>query len=268
MENQGVDHNMELVKDWGGRAYKSVTDSQKSLAGHDAALHQPLGLPFAAKAASAMADVLNGSQKSSLQPELRNVIPTVSGSNNDPLTLYLAKMSRHQMDDVMLEMKALAERNEATAKQLLQGNPQLRKALVQALTMLGMETPQMMQMASSQKSHFAVQEDKLDLNPVTPSRHGQFPLHEEAISEAFFQLPEDQTKNASPTSVVLQHSFPQHVPLPAHPPSLPQNEFPSQGTVSLSNLNGTHQIQVCSSHFHLILQRPRFHQRSRFFCSS
>ncbi|PKU70831.1 hypothetical protein MA16_Dca010811 [Dendrobium catenatum] len=222
-----------VLQDWGGRAYKSVTDSQKSLAGHDAALHQPLGLPFAAKAASAMADVLNGSQKSSLQPELRNVIPTVSGSNNDPLTLYLAKMSRHQMDDVMLEMKALAERNEATAKQLLQGNPQLRKALVQALTMLGMETPQMMQMASSQKSHFAVQEDKLDLNPVTPSRHGQFPLHEEAISEAFFQLPEDQTKNASPTSVVLQHSFPQHVPLPAHPPSLPQNEFPSQGTVSV-----------------------------------
>lgn len=90
-----------------------------------------------------------------------------------------------------------------------------------------------MQMASSQKSHFAVQEDKVDLNPVTPSRQGQFPLHKEAIAEAFFQLPEAQTKNASPTSVVLQHSFPQHVPLPAHPPSLPQNEFPSQGTVSV-----------------------------------
>ncbi|KAH0459823.1 hypothetical protein IEQ34_010486 [Dendrobium chrysotoxum] len=121
----------------------------------------------------------------------------------------------------------------------------LRKACIgglPALTMLGMVTPQMvclihynleMQMASSQKSHFAVQDDNLDLNAVTPSRLGQFPLHKEPIAEAFFQLPEAQTKNASPTSVVLQHSFPQHVPLPAPPPSLPQNEIPSQGTISV-----------------------------------
>ena len=81
------------------------TDSQKQLAGTsvvgEANLHQPVGLPPAIHAASVMAGVLGGAQTANVQ----NGLPVQYGLGNDPLTHYLARMSRHQLHEVMAELK-------------------------------------------------------------------------------------------------------------------------------------------------------------------
>ena len=81
------------------------TDSQKQLAGTsvvgDTSLHQPVGLPPAIHAASVMAGVLGGAQTAIVQ----NGLPVQYGLGNDPLTHYLARMSRHQLHEIMAELK-------------------------------------------------------------------------------------------------------------------------------------------------------------------
>lgn len=68
----------------------------------DSFLQQPIGLPLAATAASVMAGALGGVQTGSLG---QNGLQIQPGMNNDPLTLYLAKMSRAQLHEIMLEFK-------------------------------------------------------------------------------------------------------------------------------------------------------------------
>lgn len=68
----------------------------------DSFLQQPIGLPLAATAASVMAGALGGMQTGSLS---QNGLP---GMTNDPLTHYLAKMSRAQLHEIMLEFKVHA----------------------------------------------------------------------------------------------------------------------------------------------------------------
>jgi cleavage stimulation factor subunit 2 len=81
------------------------TDSQKQLAGTSVVgetnLHQPVGLPSAIHAASVMAGVLGGAQTANVQ----NGLPVQYGLGNDPLTHYLARMSRHQLHEIMAELK-------------------------------------------------------------------------------------------------------------------------------------------------------------------
>jgi cleavage stimulation factor subunit 2 len=90
---------LTLISLWTG------TDSQKQLAGTsvvgEANLHQPVGLPPAIHAASVMAGVLGGAQTANVQ----NGLPVQYGLGNDPLTHYLARMSRHQLHEVMAELK-------------------------------------------------------------------------------------------------------------------------------------------------------------------
>lgn len=82
----------------------SNVDSQKQLAGTsvvgEASLHQPVGLPPAIHVASVMAGVLGGTQTANVQ----NGLPVQYGLGNDPLTHYLARMSRHQLHEVMAEL--------------------------------------------------------------------------------------------------------------------------------------------------------------------
>ncbi|KAK3118113.1 hypothetical protein QOZ80_9BG0694440 [Eleusine coracana subsp. coracana] len=129
----------------------SNVDGQKQLTGSsvtgDASLHQPVGLTPAIHAASVMAGVLGGAQTANVQ----NGLPVQYGLGNDPLTHFLARMSRHQLHEIMSELKSLATQNKELSKQFLQEIPQLPKALFQAQIMLGMVTPQMMQMAKSQQ---------------------------------------------------------------------------------------------------------------------
>ncbi|KAF0895774.1 hypothetical protein E2562_016509 [Oryza meyeriana var. granulata] len=146
---RNADRNRE--KGRGGPGMASSVDAQKQLAGSsvlgDTSLHQPVGLPSAIHAASVMAGILGGSQTANVQ----NGLPVQYGLGNDPLTHYLARMSKHQLYEIMSELKSLTIQNKEVANKLLQGIPQLPKALFQAQIMLGMVTPQMMQMAKSQQ---------------------------------------------------------------------------------------------------------------------
>ncbi|KAI0496085.1 hypothetical protein KFK09_022392 [Dendrobium nobile] len=236
--DKGVDRNREQGR--GGPGLTSSTDSHKSLAGQpfvgDATLRQILVLPQAATAASVMAEALGVPQNSSL-PQFRNGLPSVPGSGNDPLTNYLASMSRYQLNEIMLEMKALATKNRAQTQQLLQESPKLTKALFQAEIMLGMVTPQMLQVAGNQKTSSAVatssvQDNKQDLKPVT-TYLGQVALQKESAIETCLKPSEAQGKNVLPNSAVFQHSSlpPKYVPLQSYRPPLPQNQIPAQGTI-------------------------------------
>ncbi|URE49505.1 hypothetical protein MUK42_14296 [Musa troglodytarum] len=148
--DKNADRNREQGR--GGPGLASSADVQKQFSGApilgDSTLHQPLGLSLAATAASVMAGVLGGAQTSNAQ----NVLQSQPGVGNDPLTHYLSRLSRHQLHEIMSEIKALTTKNKALAHQLLQASPQLSKALFQAQIMLGMVTPQMMQMAGSGQS--------------------------------------------------------------------------------------------------------------------
>lgn len=109
----------------------------------NSALHQPIGLQVAMAASSVMAGALGGSQT------VTNLNQNGQSSLfSDPLTLHLAKMSRNQLNVIMSELKGMAMQNKERARQLLIASPQLPKALFQAQIMLGMVTPQVLQMTN------------------------------------------------------------------------------------------------------------------------
>ncbi|XP_008781534.2 cleavage stimulating factor 64-like isoform X1 [Phoenix dactylifera] len=210
--DKNADRNREQGR--GGPGLASSIDAQKQLGGPpilgDSSLHQPIGLPLAATAASLMAGALGGAQASSIQSGSQSQ----SGMGNDPLTHYLARMSRHQLNEIMSETKALATQSKALAQQLLQGSPQLPKALFQAQIMLGMVTPQMMQMANSQRSSTSA--------PQPSSHHGQTPLQKDALGGMLSRHPESQMPNVPQNSTILHQSA---LPLP-NVPVQPQYRHP------------------------------------------
>ncbi|CAO2147964.1 unnamed protein product [Urochloa humidicola] len=185
----------------------SSADNQKQLAGTnvggDTSLHQPVGLPPAIHAASVMAGVLGGAQTANVQ----NGLPVQYGLGNDPLTHYLARISRHQLHEIMAELKALTTQNKELSKKLLQGIPQLPKVLFQAQIMLGMVTPQMMQMAKNQQPSSSLAQSSSHLNEPFPQPDAMIPVVSRASS-----LP----ANIPPNPTVLHeqaatlHNFPQY----------------------------------------------------------
>jgi cleavage stimulation factor subunit 2 len=106
----------------------------------DLAASQPLGLSPALSAMSALAGALGGTQSG-----------LVNQPGPDQITNYLGRMSRQQLLGIVSEYKLLAAQNNHMVRQFLQRNPNLQRALFQAEIMLGLVTPQMMQMASSQQ---------------------------------------------------------------------------------------------------------------------
>ncbi|XP_042436125.1 cleavage stimulating factor 64-like isoform X2 [Zingiber officinale] len=138
--DKNADRNREQGR--GGPGLASRADVQKQPSGAPNLvdpLHQPIGFPFAATAANAMAAALGGAQTSNTQ----NMLHNHSGNGNDSLTHYLSRLSRHQLLEIMSEMKTLTTQNKPLVRQLLQSSPQLTKALFQAQVILGMVTPQM-----------------------------------------------------------------------------------------------------------------------------
>ncbi|WOL11152.1 cleavage stimulating factor 64 isoform X1 [Canna indica] len=146
--DKNADRNREQGR--GGPGLASNADAQKQFSGAaalgDSAVHQPIGFPAAATAATVMAGALGGAQISTTH------LQSQSGTGNDALTHYLSRLSRHQLHEIMSEMKALTTQNKTLARQLLKSCPQLTKALFQTQIMLGMVTPQMMQIATSGQS--------------------------------------------------------------------------------------------------------------------
>ncbi|XP_066382910.1 cleavage stimulating factor 64-like [Miscanthus floridulus] len=202
---RNTDRNRE--KGRGGPGMASNVDSQKQLAGTSVVgetnLHQPVGLPPAIHAASVMAGVLGGAQTANVQ----NGLPVQYGLGNDPLTHYLARMSRHQLHEIMAELKFLTTQNKEHSKTLLQGIPQLPKALFQAQIMLGMVTPQMMQMAKSQQPLGSSAQSSSHLNEPYPQPDPMIPVVSRPSS-----LPTNIPPNPTilPEQTAARHSFPQY----------------------------------------------------------
>ncbi|KAJ6798128.1 cleavage stimulating factor 64-like [Iris pallida] len=224
--DKGNDRNREQGRGGPGLAPTAakIADAHKALPGPpvlgDFTPHQPIGLPLAAAAASAMARTLGGSQNSS-SPLIQNGPQNLSGLGNDPLTQYLAKMSRQQLNEIMFEMKALVVQNKSLAEQLLHDVSQLPKALFQAQIMLGMVTPQMMQMASTRQPLNSFP------NSLQPSHHGQTPQNE-ALVGSLSRPPETQSNELQNPLGVQQFALPfQQIPL--QPPF--QQPLPSQPQV-------------------------------------
>ncbi|KAJ6818716.1 cleavage stimulating factor 64-like [Iris pallida] len=227
--DKNSDRNREQGR--GGPGLTSNADAYKAVPGPpvlgDSTLHQPIGLPLAVTAASTMARTLGGSQTSNL-PLTQNGSLNLSGLGNDPLTQYLSKMSRQQLQEIMSEMKALVLQNKQLAQQLLTGISQLPKALFQAQIMLNMVTPQMMQMASTRQSLSSVP------NLTQPPQHGQTPSQNETLAVPLFRPPETHPSNAlqNPLNGLQQSVLPfQHVPVqpPIQQPLPPQSQIHPQG---------------------------------------
>ena len=144
--DKGTDKNKDQGR--GGPGITPSVDPQKQVSipavQGESAQHQPIGLHFATTAAAVMTAALGGAQ-SGLQSN-QNSLQNQSALAHDPLTLHLAKMSRSQLTGIISELKGMATQNKELARQLLLSRPQLPKALFQAQIMLGMVTPQVLQM--------------------------------------------------------------------------------------------------------------------------
>ncbi|KAI3448089.1 hypothetical protein Pfo_004754 [Paulownia fortunei] len=165
----GVASNVDALKQFGGPA----------VLGHPS-LHQPIGDSVAMAAATVMAGALGSAQAASTSNQIGFQSRSLLGT--DPLTRHLAKMSRSQLIEVLSELKAMAAQNKEQAHQLLLAIPNLPKALFQAQIMLGMVSPQMLQMpnirqASAQPLQSLVQSAQtLPGLPPLPQNRMQFGL--------------------------------------------------------------------------------------------
>ncbi|CAH9079868.1 unnamed protein product [Cuscuta europaea] len=142
------DKNADKNREQGRGGPGAAADPQRHLGGPSAignsSLHQPIGHPIATSAATVMAGALGAAQlgQTGLQIQF--------GSGIDPL--YLSKMSRSQLYEIISDMKAIATRNKEHARQLLHTIPNLPKAIFQAQLMLGLVSPQMLQVPNIRPS--------------------------------------------------------------------------------------------------------------------
>ncbi|KAK6246523.1 RNA recognition motif domain - like 10 [Theobroma cacao] len=149
--DKGSDRNREQGR--GGPGLATNVDPQKQVGGPavrgESVHQQPIGLHLAITASALMAGALGGAQAGP-QPN-QNALPSQPAPASDPLTLHLAKMSRSQLNEIMAALKKMATQNKELARELLLAKPQLLKAIFQAQIMLGMVTPQVLQMPNIQQ---------------------------------------------------------------------------------------------------------------------
>ncbi|KAF3788625.1 Cleavage stimulating factor 64 [Nymphaea thermarum] len=126
--DKGADRNREQGR--GGPGLIAGIDTQRPAVLGDATINQPIGLAVAANAASAISVALNDAHASGIS-STRNSFQSQPGVGTDPLTLYLAKMSRNQLSDILSELQVLTKHNQPLARQILLARPQLSKAVLQ-----------------------------------------------------------------------------------------------------------------------------------------
>ncbi|KAI3912037.1 hypothetical protein MKW98_007564 [Papaver atlanticum] len=239
-DKSAADRNREQGRSGPGLTAPSVVDSQKAnigtgpgvVGGSD--LDQPIGVSLASTAASVMEGALGGFQNGAMSQ---------SGSGSDQLTNYLANMSRNKMFEIMSEMKSMATQNKELARQLLLSSPQLPKALFQAQIMLGMVTPQVLQMPNIRQTPGSIlqppplQADHLPSVPQNVLVNSQY-LPQTAMSmqpgvstapsmRPFFSFPIRPPRQVLEISPALNQQYqqpPLHLP---RPPFSQQNFQPS-----------------------------------------
>ncbi|GMI83012.1 cleavage stimulating factor 64 [Hibiscus trionum] len=226
--DKGSDRNREQGR--GGPGLATNIDPQKqvgSQAAHGESFHlQPIGLQSAIAAATLVAEALGGVQVG-LQHN-QNVLPGQPAPATDPLTLHLAKMSRSQLNEIMSELKKMATQNKERARELLLSKPQLLKAIFQAQLMLGMVTPQVLQMPNLRQ-------------PL--GQHSQISLHDaqhsqQPTAQTLFQMVQTGLI-PKPRTQLLQHSS-NHV----LPPAAALSVVPKLPSI---NTSVRQQIQVANS---------------------
>ncbi|KAL9254980.1 Cleavage stimulating factor 64-like protein [Drosera capensis] len=190
--DKGADRNRDQGR---GVPGTSVNDPQRKqppgqVNAGDQNAQQAIGASSAMTAASLMAGALGVPQSCGnvSQTNLHN--QPVLGQ--DPLTLHLAKMSRRQLTQVISDMKLLSSQNKEIARQLLLLCPEFLKALFQAQIILGMVTPQMLQMpnirqASTTNLDSVTQDGQVGQPQTTTSFTGLPPLA--PVSSSLVQNP-------------------------------------------------------------------------------
>ncbi|KAG6673814.1 hypothetical protein I3842_15G010600 [Carya illinoinensis] len=234
--DKGADRNQEQGR--GGPGLAANIDPQKqstnSVIQGEFVHCQPIGLHIAITAAAVMAGTLGGAQ-AGIQSN-PNSLHNQSASANDPLTLHLAKMSRSQLNEIMSELKELAHR-------LLPARPQLPKALFQGQLMLGMVTPQLLQMpnirlTSGQYTQPSLHDSQQGRPPAVQTLPG-LPLQENQVAgvpqnslvhSQFSAFPQPQNQFPQPTNnhIVQQATIPAQTAVSVFPAVLP----PSLGNLS------------------------------------
>ncbi|KAK2986070.1 hypothetical protein RJ640_011511, partial [Escallonia rubra] len=162
--DKNTDRNRE--KGHGGPGMVATVDAQKQIRGPaahgDSGLYQPIGLSIAMAAATVMAGALGGAQIGSKSNQ--NALHNQPVLGTDPLTLYLATLSKNQLNEIMSEVKAMATENKEQARQLLIASPLLQKAVFQAQIMLGMLTEQMLKMPNVRQASGPLQQPLLQVD--------------------------------------------------------------------------------------------------------
>ncbi|EEF35279.1 mRNA splicing factor, putative [Ricinus communis] len=208
--DKNADRNREQGR--GGPGLANI-DPQKQIGGPailgESAQHQPIGLHIAITAATVMAGALGGVQ-TGMQSNL-NGLQSQSALASDPLTLHLAKMSRSQLNDIMSELKVMATQNKESARHLLLTKPQLPKALFQAQIMLGMVTPQVLQMPNirqppGQPAVRPLEDSQQGQRPAIQNVPGLPPFSQRIQSSLVPKLQEGQFSSVSQNSLV-QNQF-------------------------------------------------------------
>uniref|UniRef100_A0A1D1XLU8 Cleavage stimulation factor subunit 2 n=1 Tax=Anthurium amnicola TaxID=1678845 RepID=A0A1D1XLU8_9ARAE len=204
--DKGADRSREQGR--GGPGLASNTGAPSILG--DSSLHQPIGLQLAANAAAIMARALNEAQTSGITLS-RSGLQGHSGLGGDPLTHYLAKMSRHQLCQIMSEMKALATQNGPLARQLLRTSSQLPKALFQGQIMLNMVTPQTLKMPNIRQTSGSVpqpllQDSLQDQKSIAPPFHGQTPLQNVTEPGILAKRPDSQVSTLAQSPLISNPS--------------------------------------------------------------
>ncbi|CAM6025738.1 unnamed protein product [Sphagnum balticum] len=172
----------------------------------------PLGQSVAVAPACIMAGALGGNQQQYGPNVNGHSMPMANGGtgvgSNDALTNNLAGMSKHQLYEVMVQMKMLVQQNQQQARQILIANPQLTKSLFQAQIMLGMVRPP--QMVSHLCIYFLASIENCLQSQVHPTMQVSQP-----------QQQQGPTSN-SPTILLQQPPLlPQPTPVAAHSSAVP-----------------------------------------------
>lgn len=237
--DKNADRNREQGR--GGPRLAANNDPQKQAGGpailEEPAQHQPIGLHIAITAATVMAGTLGGAQ--TVMQSNQNGLQSQPALASDPLTLHLAKMSRNQLNEIMSELKGMATQNREAAHQLLLGKPQLSKALFQAQIMLGMVTPQVLQLpnirqSTGQPALSSLQDSQQVQRPAAPNLPGlpptaqrmqlglgQFSAGPQPSVQPQKSLVHNQFSATPQTSVQAQTQIPHHV----------NNHVPHHGTL-------------------------------------
>ncbi|XP_031473953.1 cleavage stimulating factor 64 [Nymphaea colorata] len=198
--DKGADRNREQGR--GGPGLIAGIDTQRPAVLGDATINQPIGLAVAANAASAISVALNDAHASGIS-STRNSFQSQPGVGTDPLTLYLAKMSRNQLSDILSELQVLTKHNQPLARQMLLARPQLSKAVLQAMIMLGMVPPQVLQLPNIRQGPASLIPPSLQDGQPLPSQPIQPPLQTNLQVGVLNRLPDGKPPAAPQNSSVI-----------------------------------------------------------------